>query len=78
VELEIQTKLKENHIVDINEKLKLLEIITNGYREIQRLDNVCLKKNSTGKITLNCVSWHIISPRFFVSLCLIFEFPYIH
>jgi len=38
VELEIQTKLKENHIVDINEKLKLLETITNGYREIQRLD----------------------------------------
>ncbi len=38
VELEIQTKLKENHIVDINEKLKLLETITNGYKEIQRLD----------------------------------------
>ncbi len=38
VELEIKTKLKENHIVDINEKLKLLETITNGYREIQRLD----------------------------------------
>ncbi len=38
VELEIKTKLKENHIVDINEKLKLLETITNGYKEIQRLD----------------------------------------
>jgi len=38
VESEIQIKLKENHSFDIKEKLKLLETITNGYREIQRLD----------------------------------------
>ena len=38
VELEIKTKLKENYIVDIKEKLKLLETITNGYKEIERID----------------------------------------
>jgi len=38
VESEIKIKLKENHSFDIKEKLKLLETITNGYREIQRLD----------------------------------------
>jgi len=38
VELEIKTELKENDILDIKEKLKLLETITNGYKEIERLD----------------------------------------
>jgi len=38
VESEIQIEIKENHSVDIKEKLKLLETITNGYKEIQRLD----------------------------------------
>ena len=38
VELEIKTKLKENYIVDIKEKLKLLETITNGYKKIERID----------------------------------------
>jgi len=38
VELEIKTKLKENYIVDIKEKLKLLETITSGYKEIERID----------------------------------------
>jgi len=38
VESEIQIDLKENYILDIKENLKLLEIITNGYREIERID----------------------------------------
>ena len=38
VELEVKTELKENDILDIKEKLKLLETITNGYKEIERLD----------------------------------------
>jgi len=38
VESEIQIKPKENHSFDIKEKLKLLETITNGYMEIQRID----------------------------------------
>jgi len=38
VESEIQNKSKENYSLDLKEKLKLLETITNGYREIQRLD----------------------------------------
>ena len=38
VESEIQINLKENYISDIKEKLKLLETITNGYREIERID----------------------------------------
>ncbi len=38
VESETQIKLKENHMLDIKKKLKLLETITNGYREIQRID----------------------------------------
>jgi len=38
IEPEIQTKLKENNILNIKEKLKLLETITNGYKEIERLD----------------------------------------
>ena len=38
VESEIQIEIKENHNADIKEKLKLLETITNGYKEIQRLD----------------------------------------
>jgi len=38
VESEIQINLKENYIFDIKEKLKLLETITNGYREIERID----------------------------------------
>ncbi len=38
VEPEIQVKLKENNILDIKEKLKLLETITNGYKEIERID----------------------------------------
>jgi len=37
-ELDIPVNLKENHISDVKEKLKLLEIITNGYREIERMD----------------------------------------
>jgi len=38
VESEIQINLKENYISDVKEKLKLLETITNGYREIERID----------------------------------------
>ena len=38
VESEIQKNLKENYILDIKENLKLLETITNGYREIERID----------------------------------------
>ena len=38
VESEIQIKIKENYNLDIKEKLKLLETITNGYKEIQRID----------------------------------------
>jgi len=38
VESEIQINLKENYILDIKENLKLLETITNGYREIERID----------------------------------------
>jgi len=38
VESEIQKNLKKNYILDIKEKLKLLETITNGYREIERID----------------------------------------
>jgi len=38
VESEVQIKPKENCILDIKEKLKLLETITNGYREIERID----------------------------------------
>ena len=38
MEPEIQINLKENYSLDINEKLKLLETITHGYKEIQRLD----------------------------------------
>jgi len=38
VESEIQIDLKENYILDIKENLKLLETITNGYREIERID----------------------------------------
>jgi len=38
VESEIQTKINENDVSDIKEKLKLLETITNGYKEIERLD----------------------------------------
>ncbi len=38
VESEIQIDLKENYILDIKENLKLLEIIINGYREIERID----------------------------------------
>ncbi len=39
VEPDIPVNLKENHISDVKEKLKLLETITNGYREIERIDN---------------------------------------
>jgi len=42
-ESEIQINLKENYILDIKEKLKLLEIITNGYREIERIDEATQK-----------------------------------
>ncbi len=38
VESEIQINLKENYISDVKEKLKLLETITNGYMEIERMD----------------------------------------
>ncbi len=38
VESKIQINLKENYISDVKEKLKLLETITNGYREIERID----------------------------------------
>jgi len=38
VESEIQINLKENYILDVKEKLKLLETITMGYREIERID----------------------------------------
>ncbi len=38
VESEIQKNLKENYILDIKENLKLLETITNGYKEIERID----------------------------------------
>jgi len=38
MESEIKIELKENHTVDIKEKIKLLEAITNGYKEIQRID----------------------------------------
>ena len=38
VEPDIPVNLKENHISDVKEKLKLLETITNGYREIERID----------------------------------------
>jgi len=38
VESEIQINLKKSYISDIKEKLKLLETITNGYREIERID----------------------------------------
>jgi len=38
VETENQMNLKENYISDVKEKLKLLETITNGYREIERID----------------------------------------
>jgi len=38
VESEIQINHKENYISDIKEKLKLLETITNGYREIEKID----------------------------------------
>jgi len=38
VESEIQINLKKNYISDIKEKLKLLETITNGYKEIERID----------------------------------------
>jgi len=38
VESEIQINLKENYISDVKVKLKLLETITNGYREIERID----------------------------------------
>jgi len=38
VESEIQINLKENYISDIKEKIKLLETITNGYMEIERMD----------------------------------------
>ncbi len=43
VESEIQINLQENHISDIKEKLKLLETITDQYREIQRIDEETLK-----------------------------------
>jgi len=38
VESDIPVNLKENYISDVKEKLKLLETITNGYREIERID----------------------------------------
>jgi len=38
IEPDIPVNLKENHISDVKEKLKLLETITNGYREIERID----------------------------------------
>ncbi len=38
VESDIQINLKEKYISDVKEKLKLLETITNGYREIERID----------------------------------------
>jgi len=38
VEADIPVNLKENYISDVKEKLKLLETITNGYREIERID----------------------------------------
>jgi len=38
VETENQMNLKEDYISDVKEKLKLLETITNGYREIERID----------------------------------------
>jgi len=38
VESKIQINLKEDYILDVKEKLELLEIITNGYKEIQRID----------------------------------------
>jgi len=43
VESEIQINLKENYILDVKEKLKLLETITNGYREIERMDEATQK-----------------------------------
>ncbi len=43
VESEIQINLKENYISDVKEKLKLLESITNGYREIERIDEATQK-----------------------------------
>ena len=38
IKSEIQINLKEDYITDIKEKLELLETITNGYREIERID----------------------------------------
>jgi len=38
VESDIPVNLKENYISDVKEKLKLLETITDGYREIERID----------------------------------------
>jgi len=38
IESEIQTKINKNDVSDIKEKLKLLETITNGYKEIEKLD----------------------------------------
>ena len=38
VESDIPVNLKENYISDVKEKLKLLETITNEYREIERID----------------------------------------
>jgi len=43
IESEIQINLKENYISDVKEKLKLLESITNGYREIERIDEATQK-----------------------------------
>ena len=38
IETENQINLKENYISDVKQKLKLLETITYGYREIERMD----------------------------------------
>jgi len=38
IETENQINLKENYISDVKQKLKLLETITYGYREIERID----------------------------------------
>jgi len=43
VESDIPVNLKENYILDVKEKLKLLETITNGYREIERMDEATQK-----------------------------------
>ncbi len=53
VESENQINLKEKYISDVKEKLKLLETITNGYREIERMDKETQK--NVGKL---CAMMH--------------------